>query len=242
MWWRSGTSGRWPREVRGAAGDGRRGGRQLLLPGHTVRAEASFRPAVALVHTLSPGQPGGDRGLAPDADGRHRRRRRPRSAPRLGLSPVDGFGALLDRQTSLLVTCPEGSTTPRPRGANVRYVGPVLKDAGSGRRARRRPPGVDDGRPLVVVGLGTTRMDEGPVLQRLLAALGVRPGRVLATLGAHLRPRRPPVPGNVRLSGLRASHAAMLPWASAVVSHGGLGHGARGACPRAAPGLRAPRP
>ena len=70
--------------------------------------------------------------------------------------------------------------------SNVRYVGPVLE--GPGPDDGWRPPGVDDGRPLVVVGLGTTPMDEGPVLQRVLSALADAPVRVIATVGDHLDP------------------------------------------------------
>jgi MGT family glycosyltransferase len=138
----------------------------------------------------------------------------------LGLPPVAGFGGLLDRQTTLLVTCPDELDDPGPRAGNVRYVGPLLEDAGPD--AGWRPPGLDDGRPLVVVSLGTTEMDEGPVLQRLLVALEDLPARVVATLGAHLDPADLSVPGDVRLTGY-VRHAAVLPWASAVVSHGGLG-------------------
>jgi MGT family glycosyltransferase len=139
----------------------------------------------------------------------------------LDLPPVDSFGALLDRQARLLVTCPEALDEPRgERAKNVRYVGPVLEAAGPD--AGWHPPGVDDGRPLVVVSLGTTPMDEGPVLQRILTALGDAPVRIVATLGDHLDADDLTVPANARLS-RHVQHAALLPWASAVVSHGGLG-------------------
>jgi UDP:flavonoid glycosyltransferase YjiC (YdhE family) len=191
-----------------------------MLPGALCGAEASFRPSVALVHTLYAANLDGDGGLLPmqmaaTVDGIAAVR------VELGLSPVASFGALLDRQTTLLVTCPEELDDPGPsRAANVRYVGAVLEDPGPD--AGWRPPGVDDGRPLVVVGLGTTPMDEGPVLQRLLSALGGSPVRVLATLGDHLDPTDLAVPANVHLS-RHVRHAAVLPWASAVVSHAGLG-------------------
>ena len=206
-------------EVRAAAGDADVVVADYMLPGALCGAEASFRPAVALVHTLYAANREADGGLAPmhmaaTVDGIAAVREE------LGLPPVDGFGPLLDRQTTLLVTCPDELDDPGPRAANVHYVGPMLEDAGPD--AGWRPPGVDDGRPLVVVSLGTTPMDEGPVLQRLLTALGDVPARVVATLGAHLDPDDLTVPSNVRLSGY-VRHAAILPWASAVVSHGGLG-------------------
>ena len=137
---------------------------------------------VALVHTLYAANLDGDGGLLPmqmaaTADGiaavrggARPRARRPASA-----------GSSTGRRT-LLVTCPEALDEPGPRAANVRYVGPVLEAPGPD--AGWRPPGVDDGRPLVVVSMGTTPMDEGPVLQRLLSALGDVPARVIATLGS----------------------------------------------------------
>ena len=65
-------------------------------------------------------------------------------------------------------------------------------------------------------------MDEGPALQRMLTALGGAPVRIIATVGDHLDPGDFAVPDNVHLGGY-VRHAAVLPWASAVVSHAGLG-------------------
>jgi MGT family glycosyltransferase len=190
-----------------------------MLPGALCGAEASSRPSVALVHTLYAANLDEDGGLLPM---QMAATLAGISAIRdeLGLPPVATFGALLDRQATLLVTCPEALDLPGPRADNVRYVGPVLQDAGPD--AAWRPPGTDDGRPLVVVGLGTTPMDEGPVLQRVLDALADARVRVLATLGDHLDPADVTAPPNVHLT-RHVRHAAVLPWASAVVSHGGLG-------------------
>jgi MGT family glycosyltransferase len=207
------------REVRAAAGDADVVVADYMLPGALCGAEAAYRPSVALVHTLYAANLDDDGGLLPmqmaaTAEGMAAVR------AELSLPPVAGFGGLLDRQTSVMVTCPEALDRSGRRPVNVRYVGPVLEDAGPD--AGWRPPGLDDGRPLVVVSLGTTPMDEGPVLQRLLTALGDLPARVVATLGAHLDPDDLSVPANVHLSG-HVRHAAVLPWASAFVSHGGLG-------------------
>ena len=222
------------REVRLEAGTADVVVADYMLPGALCGAEASFRPSVALVHTLYAANLDGDGGLLPmqmaaTVDGTAAVRRE------LDLAPVASFGALLDRQSTLLVTCPEALDLPGPRAANVRYVGPALEEAGPD--AGWRPPGVDDGRPLVVVGLGTTPMDEGPVLQRLLTALGDAPARVIVTLGDHLDPAALDVPDNVHLSGY-VRHAAVLPV--------GIGHGeprrarqrAGRARPRRAAGLR----
>jgi MGT family glycosyltransferase len=208
------------REVRAEAGTADLVVSDFMLPGALCGAEASYRPSLTLVHTLYAANLDGAGGLLPmqmaaTIEGTAAVR------TELGLAPVASFGELLDRQTSVLVSCPEALDDPGPpRAGNVRYVGPLLEEAGPD--AGWRPPGVDDGRPIVVVGLGTTPMDEGPVLQRILAAFGDAPVRVLATLGDHLDPDDLAVPPNVVLCG-HVRHAALLPWASAVVSHGGLG-------------------
>ena len=134
---------------------------------------------------------------------------------------MESFGALLDRGDLVLVTCPESLDLPAPeRSVPVRYVGPLLEPPGAD--AGWRPPGADDGRPLVVAGLGTTVMDELPVLQRVVAALGAAPVRGIVTLGDHLDPDDLEPPDDVLLTSY-VRHAALLPWASAVVTHAGLG-------------------
>jgi MGT family glycosyltransferase len=191
-----------------------------MLPGALCGAEASHRPSVALVHTLYAANLDDRGGLLPmqmaaTVDGVAAVR------AELGVRPVATFGELLDRAATILVTCPEELDLPMAaRPANVRYVGPVLE--GPGDDAAWRPPGVDDGRPLVVAGLGTTPMDEGPVLQRVLTALADAPVRVIATVGDHLDPDELTAPDNVHLTRY-VRHSAVLPWASAVVSHAGLG-------------------
>ncbi len=191
-----------------------------MLPGALCGAEASLRPSIALVHTLYSANLDGSGGLVPmqmaaTVDGVAAVR------AELGLPSNSSFGELLDRATTVMVTCPAELDEPVAAvPGNVRYVGPVLE--GAGPDEGWRPPGVDDGRPLVVAGLGTTPMDEGPVLQRVLTALADAPVRVVATVGDHLDPDDFAVPGNVHLR-RHVRHAAVLPWASAVVSHGGLG-------------------
>jgi MGT family glycosyltransferase len=191
-----------------------------MLPGALCGAEASYRPSVALVHTLYAANLDASGGLLPmqmaaTVDGVAAVR------AELGLPPVATFGELLDRAATLLVTSPEDLDVPLAvRPSNVRYVGPLLE--GPGQDAGWRPPGADDGTPLVVVGLGTTPMDEGPVLARVLLAMADAPVRVLVTVGDHLDPDGFTAPANVTLSRY-VRHAAVLPWASAVVSHAGLG-------------------
>ena len=191
-----------------------------MLPAALSGAEAAHVPVVALVHTLYAANLDGSRGLLPmgmagslDALGGVR--------AGLGVPSIHAFGDLLDRCASVMVTCPESLDDPAPdRPDHVRYVGPVLEPAGAD--AGWRPPGVDDGRPLVVAGLGTTPMDELPVLQRVVTALADAPVRSIVTLGDHVDAGDLTVPDGVQLTGY-VRHAAMLPWASAVVTHAGLG-------------------
>jgi MGT family glycosyltransferase len=111
----------------------------------------------------------------------------------------------------------------RPEGAvpaNVRYVGPLVEPPGDD--AAWEPPGNPEDGPLVVVSMGTTPMDEGVVLQRVLDALDGAPVRVLVTLGPHLDGGALRVPANTTLTGYRR-HGAVLPHAGLSVNHAGLG-------------------
>jgi MGT family glycosyltransferase len=99
---------------------------------------------------------------------------------------------------------------------NVVHVGPVIAPAGAD--AGWEPPG----RPLVVVSLGTTPMDEIEVLQRVLDGLGELDVTVAATVGAHIDRSSLRVPPNARVSGY-VEHAAMFPHADVFVGHGGHG-------------------
>jgi MGT family glycosyltransferase len=76
--------------------------------------------------------------------------------------------------------------------------------------------------PLVLVSLGTTPMDEEPVLERVLEALGRLPVRGLLTAGAHLAPSSFDAPADVLVTGY-VPHASVLPVTDLVVTHAGLG-------------------
>jgi UDP:flavonoid glycosyltransferase YjiC (YdhE family) len=191
-----------------------------MLPGALCGAVHAGAPVAALVHTLyAANLRDGDllpMAMAASVEGVNATR------TQLGLPAVGRLGDLLDEVDAVLVTSPEGLDLPVPpsRARTVRYVGPVLQV--SGPDAGWRPPGGDGDGPLVVVSLGTTPMDEGPVLQRVLDGLADQPVRVVATVGEHLYPSDFTVPANaVVLDHVR--HAAVLPWASAVVTHAGLG-------------------
>jgi MGT family glycosyltransferase len=188
-----------------------------MLPGGLVGAEAAGVPRAALVHTLyrgllRDGYPG-PMDMAASVEALDA------AAAAVGAPPVPRMADLLDRCARVLVTCPAAFDDEGPPvAANVRHVGPVLEPAGAD--AGWAPPAGDD--PLVVVGLGTTLMDEGPALQQVVDGLAGERVRVLLTLGAHLDAGGLAVPGNATVSGY-VRHAAVLPHAAAGVNHGGLG-------------------
>ena len=94
-----------------------------------------------------------------------------------------------------------------------------------------------DGRPLVYLTLGTVN-NQAPLFRTVLAGLATLDVPVLVTLGNADPASVGPQPDRIRVAGY-VSQSAVLPHASAVVSHGGSGTRARHARARPAPGVRA---
>lgn len=187
-----------------------------MLPDALCAAERTGLPYAILVHTLYKGiavcEPSPMQMAAEVPEVNMMR-------DELGLLPVQRVIDLLDHADRVLVVAPLELDRPlRPVAPNVRYVGPLLE--GPGVDAGWQPEGSDA--PLVVIGLGTTPMDEAPVLQRLLDAMADLPVRIVVNLGEHLDARDFRVPSNALLSGY-VRHAAVLPHAALLVSHAGLG-------------------
>ena len=100
----------------------------------------------------------------------------------LGLAPLVSFDDLLERVDRALVLTTQAFDFPARLPANVEYVGPQLEPAEpTAPWASPWPP--DDERPLVVVGLSTTYQSHGPLLERVVEALGTLPVRGLVTTG-----------------------------------------------------------
>jgi hypothetical protein len=188
-----------------------------MLPAALCGAEAADVGRVVLVHTLyrallADGVPG-PMMMSGSVDSLNDTRRT------LGLPRLAALGDLLASASGVLVTCPSeldalGGEVP----GNLRYVDPMLEDPGPD-LGWEPPPGDD---PLVVVSLGTTPMGEMPVIARILDALATIPTRVVVTLGDHLDPAGLVTPTNARTVGY-TRHAAVMPHASLVVTHAGLG-------------------
>ena len=127
--------------------------------------------------------------------------------------------ARLDR--ALVLTSPAFDFPAAALPANVRYVGPQLNGPMSG-TPWRGPWGVEDRRPLIVVGFSTTFQRQGDLVHRVIEALGALPVRALVTAGPALD-----------TASLRASpdvsvqpyvpHRRVFPQADLVITHGGHG-------------------
>jgi UDP:flavonoid glycosyltransferase YjiC (YdhE family) len=138
---------------------------------------------------------------------------------RFGLPAVEDPRALLADADRVLIGGPAAVDRPAPHDGRVRHLGALLDPPGSD--AGWTPPTL--GRSLVVVSLGTTPMDEVPVLQRVLDAAASLPDvAFVATVGDHVDPSSLSTPPNATVSRL-VRHAAVLPYASALVTHAGLG-------------------
>lgn len=187
-----------------------------MLPAALVATEAAGRRTVALLHTLY-GKLMKDGTVAPMAMA---------ASPReinevrdeLGLPPIERLGDLLATVECVLVTVPAALDDTAAVPGNVTYVGPVFEPAGDD--AGWRPPAGEG--PLIVVSLGTTDMDEVPVLLNVLDALAHERARVFATVGDHIDPAEIPTHANATVARF-VQHAAVLPHADLVISHGGIG-------------------
>jgi MGT family glycosyltransferase len=186
-----------------------------MQPDALCAAELSYRPVVAFVHTLYARMAVGPFSpmlMLADVGSINRLR------DELGLPSVERITDLLDRATRVLVTTVPELDRPDDIPDNVRYVGPILQESDDG----WTPPWTTAAHPLVVVAMGTTSMDEAPVVQLVLDAIEPLPVRVLVTLGEHLEPAAFRTPDNAVLSGF-VHHSAVLPDASLFIGHGGLG-------------------
>lgn len=212
-----------------------------VLFGALFAAEKVDVPAAMLIHTVYPfparGLPPYGMGWSPmsgpigrlrEGFGRllfHRLYERP-LVPRfnevrasLGLEPLRSLDDLLERVDRALVLTSRSFDFPARLPANVEYVGPQLETAD--RTAPWEAPWAPgDDRPLAVVGLSTTYQAQGPVLERVVTALGTLPVRALVTTGSVELRQEPPA--NVHVAAY-VPHARVLAQADIVVTHAGLG-------------------
>ena len=235
------------REVLAACADGSidRVVVDAMLFGGLVGAEASGRPWAAVIPMTSflpaPGRPPAALGLRPARGPLGRARDAALEAagdawlwrsclPLLndaradaGLAPVaHPLDQIRRARRVLVLTSPTFDFhAPRLRD-NVEYTGPELADP-AWAVGQPAPQGSFPLAPLVLVGLSTTYQGHEALLRRILEALGTLPVRAVVTLGPALDPARFVSPSPSIALVPHASHAALLPHARLVVTHGGHG-------------------
>jgi UDP:flavonoid glycosyltransferase YjiC (YdhE family) len=214
-----------------------------MLTGAAAGARRAGIPAMGLVHSVYPlpvaGVPPFGLGLTPPRGpaGRIRDRVLARVALRpfavglhtlnsvrraSGLPEIERLEGLLDDFASVVVVVPPefdlaGRAARPPAASFVGHLEPPASELGW-----ESPWSADDPRPLVVVSLSTTFMDQRALATRILQALGRMAVRALVTTGPALDLEGVPIPHNVALAAF-VPHAAVMPEASVVVTHAGLG-------------------
>jgi UDP:flavonoid glycosyltransferase YjiC (YdhE family) len=213
----------------------------FLLSGAAFAAEKAALPAAMLIHTVypfpAPGLPpfgmgwtpmGGPLGRVREQIGRLIFRQvyeRPllphfnEVRVALGLRPMRAFREYVERVDRALVLTSPAFDFPARLPANVEYVGPQL-DAPTPTAALESPWSAEDDRPLVVVGLSTTHQAHDSLLERIVAALATLPVRALVTTGGATLRSTPP--DHIHVARF-VPHAQVMPAATAVVTHAGLG-------------------
>ena len=138
----------------------------------------------------------------------------------LGLSPLRRPHEQVERADRVLVMGSRQFELPLrvPLPGNVRHVG-AIRDEGPDESWH--PADDDEERPLVLVSLSTLPQGQGPVMKRVLDALGDLPIRAVITLGPALANDTFAIPANVQVETFIA-HEAVLPYTSAVVTQCGL--------------------
>jgi MGT family glycosyltransferase len=141
----------------------------------------------------------------------------------LGLRAITRLSDVHDACALSVVATPVEFEPDMPRPANVRFTGPLLDGPAITLRtddvAITRDPDV---RPLVVVSFSTSYQHQIPALQRILSALASLPVRVIATVGPAIDPSIMPAAANIEVVRY-VPHDRLLPHASLVVTHAGLG-------------------
>ena len=214
-----------------------------LLTGAGIGAERAGVPSAALVHTVypvpTPGVPPFGLGLSPATGALGRARdaaMRPvftqlfkpglkaanRARRELGMAPQqEPFEHLTNARRALVLTSREfdfAGTAELPD--NVRFTGAVSSPAPDGGWDSPWPAG--DERPLVIASFSTTYMGQDDLARRAVEALAGLPVRGLVTTGPAIDAAALPSAENVEVREF-VPHAAVLPEASAAISHAGLG-------------------
>jgi MGT family glycosyltransferase len=212
---------------------------ELLLFGPQVAAEAAGIPYLVLNPTVNvvpaPGVPPFGLGLMPRTDEAGRRRDEELGAMMLaawdeglpalnaaraeqGLEPLEHVLDQGRAAARVLVMTSRAFDFPGPLPPTVVHVGPRLDDV-SWAGEWEPPPGEA---PLVLVGLSSDYQDQGGLLRRIAAALGMLPVRAVLTTGIGIDPASIDAPANVQVV-KTAPHSVVLREAALAITHGGHG-------------------
>ena len=139
----------------------------------------------------------------------------------LGLPAVERLGDIHDACARAIVAVPKEFEPDSPDAANVVRIGPVV-DA---------PPLVrdiddveirDGSLPLVLVSLSTSEQGQADLLQRCVDAVAAMPVRAIVTTGPSIDPASVRAGADVQVVRY-VPHTQVLPSASLVITHAGLG-------------------
>ena len=188
-----------------------------MLGGGLSAGEAAGLPTVALFHTPFSGFRAGPMVelLAPAV------RMVNTARAGLGLASVGGLADLHDACALCVAATPREFDVDMPVPPNVHFAGPMLAGPSLLSAVDHLEVG-DAGQPLVVVSFSTSYQAQVPMVQHVVDALAELPVRVVVTAGPSVpagavRPR-----ANTTVTRY-VPHDQLLPHASLVVSHGGLG-------------------
>ncbi len=214
-----------------------------IRTGAAVAGEAAAVPTALLVHGCSllpePGKPPPGFGFLPTTSALGRLRERVfgrgflylfnKGLPALNdarracdLAPIGHVLEHFERPARLLCLYSEAFDLPAmTRSPNVRFVGPVLENP-AWTEPWVSPWPADDRRPLVVVSMSTTFMNQESAIQRWIDAMSAMPVRALFTLGPTLEVQSFRGAENVAVV-KSAPHGQVFEHAAAVVTHAGMG-------------------
>ncbi len=139
----------------------------------------------------------------------------------LGLAPVSQLVELHDNPELALVALPKEFEPDSPDAANVFRMGPVL-DAPALQRTDEVVDLGDRSSPLVLVSLSTAEQEQLGLLQSIADAVAGMPVRAIVTTGPAIEPAAIVAGPNTQVVQYQA-HSEILPAASLVITHAGLG-------------------
>jgi MGT family glycosyltransferase len=139
----------------------------------------------------------------------------------LGLPAVERLGDIHDACASAIVALPKEFEPDSPDAANVVRIGPVL-DAPPLVRDIDEVDIRDGSLPLVLISLSTSEQGQADLLQRCVDAVAQLPVRAIVTTGPSIDPASVRAGANTQVVRY-VPHVEVLPSASLVITHAGLG-------------------